>query len=118
MNSLLIYIAIFLGAYGIDMSTAFLHRKLKPNNFKRIESNQLFSACIEQKGIIKGIGTYIILSSTTSIILFLSVYITSRIIFSSTIYQSIMFSFLLLAVAHVFGTITNLLALLKKEQPN
>ena len=115
MNELIIYIAIFITAYVIDLSTALLHRKLKPNNFNRIEGNERFKNCIKQKGLVKGIGAYIILSSTESIVLFISVWLTSWIIFSATFYQSIMFSFLFMAIAHGLCTITNLLALIKKE---
>jgi len=115
MNELIIYIAIFITAYVIDLSTALLHRKLKPNNFNRIEGNERFKNCINQKGLVKGIGAYIILSSTESIVLFISVWLTSWIIFSATFYQSIMFSFLFMAIAHGLCAITNLLALIKKE---
>ena len=115
MNQLIIYIAIFITAYVIDLSTALLHRKLKPNNFNRIEGNERFKNCINQKGLVKGIGAYIILSSTESIVLFISVWLTSWIIFSATFYQSIMFSFLFMAIAHGLCAITNLLALMKKE---
>ena len=115
MNQLIIYIAIFITAYVIDLSTALLHRKLKPNNFNRIEGNERFKNCINQKGLVKGIGAYIILSSTESIVLFISVWLTSWIIFSATFYQSIMFSFLFMAIAHGLCAITNLLALIKKE---
>jgi len=115
MNQLIIYIAIFIAAYIIDISTALLHKKLKPNNFNRVEGNERFKKCINQKGLIKGIGAYIILSSTESIVLFISVYLISWIIFSATFYQSMMFSFLFMGVAHALCTITNLLALMKKE---
>ena len=115
MNQLIIYIAIFIAAYIIDILTALIHRKLKPNNFNRIEGNERFKNCINQKGLVKGIGAYIILSSTESIVLFISVWLTSWIIFSATFYQSIMFSFLFMAIAHGLCTITNLLALIKKE---
>ena len=115
MNQLIIYIAIFIAAYVIDILTALLHRKLKPNNFNRIEGNERFKNCINQKGLVKGIGAYIILSSTESIVLFISVWLTSWIIFSATFYQSIMFSFLFMAIAHGLCAITNLLALIKKE---
>ena len=116
MNNLIIYIAIFVAAYVIDILTALLHKKLKPNNFNRIEGNERFKNCISQKGLVKGMGAYIILSSTESIVLFISVYLTSWIIFSASIYQSICFSFLFMAVAHGLCTITNLLALMKKER--
>ncbi len=116
MNQLIIYIAIFIAAYVIDISTALLHRKLKPNNFQRIEGNERFKKCINARGVWKGICVYIFLSSTESIVLFASVWITSKLIFSATIYQSFMFAFLFMAVAHGLCTITNLIALLKKEK--
>ena len=118
MNNLIIYIAIFIAAYVIDILTALLHRKLKPNNFNRIEGNERFKKCLGQKGLIGGIFTYIILSSTESIVLFISVYLTSWIIFSASFYQSICFSFLFMAIAHGLCMITNLLALMKKEVVN
>jgi len=115
MNNLIIYIAIFIAAYILDILTALLHKKLKPNNFNRIEGNERFKNCLSQKGLIKGMGAYMILSSTESIVLFASVWITSWFIFSATFYQSLMFSFLFMGVAHALCTITNLLALMKKE---
>lgn len=116
MNNLIIYIAIFIAAYVVDILTALLHRKFKPNNFNRVEGNERFKNCINQKGLVKGMGAYIILSSTESIVLFISVYLTSWIIFGATFYQSMMFSFLFMAVAHALCTITNLFALMKKER--
>ena len=115
MNQLIIYIAIFVAAYIIDILTALLHRKFKPNNFQRIETNERFKNCINQKGLVKGMVAYMMLSSPDAIVLFISVYLTSWIIFSATFYQSMMFSFLFMAVAHALCTITNLLALMKKE---
>ena len=116
MNQLIIYIAIFIAAYVIDISTAMLHKKYKPNNFQRIEGNERFKKCINAKGFWKGMFAYIILSSSESIVLFASVWITAWFIFSATFYQSIMFSFLFMGVAHALCTITNLLALMKKER--
>jgi len=118
MNQLTIYITIFVAAYILDILTALLHKKLKPNNFNRIEGNERFKNCINQKGLVKGMVAYIILSSTESIVLFISVYFTSKIIFSASFYQSLMFSFLFMAFAHGLCMITNLLALLKKERIN
>jgi len=116
MIELLIYIGIFIAAYTADISTALLHRKLKPNNFQRIEGNERWKKCINQKGVWKGTGAYMILSSTESIVLFASVWITSKVIFGATFYQSLMFSFLFMAVAHVLCMLTNLYALTKKEK--
>jgi len=115
MIQLIIYIAIFLGAYTIDLGTALIHKKFKPNNFQRIEGNERFKKCINQKGLWKGILAYIILSTSESIILFVSVWITAWFIFSASFYQSMMFSFLFMACAHALCMITNLLALMKKD---
>jgi len=116
MNQLLIYIGIFLAAYTIDLSTGLLHRKLKPNNFQIYEGNERFKKCINQRGLWKGIWASIILSSTESIVLFASVWISAKIIFGVGFLESLPFSFLFMAVAHALCTITNLLALLKKEK--
>jgi len=118
MIQLLLIMGIFVLAYITDLSTALLHRKLKPNNFQRIEGNERFKKCINTKGIFKGIIAYIIISSTESIVLFISVWITAWFIFNASFYQSLMFSFLFMACAHGLCVITNLLALLKKEKIN
>jgi len=115
MNELMFYVVVFICVYIIDMLTALLHRRVRPNNFKRTEANGRFRKCLEQKGVLKGIGAYIILSSTETIILFLAVGFAANIIFDSTIVMGLMFTFLLLAIVHVLGTLTNLIALLKKD---
>lgn len=115
MNELLLYITIFIVFYIIDLATALLHRKMRPNNFKRVEANERFGKCLEQKGVLKGIGVYIILSSTQTIILFLAVGLAANIVFDSTIVMGLMFTFLLLAIVHVLGTFTNLIALFKED---
>lgn len=115
MNELLVYIIIFLVVYIIDLATALLHRYMKPNNFKKIEANERFRRCLEQKGVLKGVGVYIILSSTETIILFIAIGIAANIIFDSTIILGLMFTFLLLAMIHILGTFTNLIALLKSD---
>jgi len=115
MNELLIYIIVFVCVYIIDLATALLHRKMRPNNFKRTEANERFRKCLEQKGVLKGIGAYIILSATETIILFIAVLIAANVIFSSTIIRGLMFTFLLLAMVHILGTFTNLIALLRKD---
>jgi len=115
MNELLLYIVIFIVFYIIDLATALLHRKMRPNNFKMTEANGRFRKCLEQKGVLKGIGAYIILSSTETIILFLAVGFAANIVFDSTIVMGLMFTFLLLAIVHCLGTFTNLIALFKKE---
>ena len=115
MYELLLYVVIFIVFYIIDLATALLHRKMRPNNFKRVEVNVKFRKCLEQKGVLKGIGAYIILSSTETIILFLAVGFAANIIFDSTIVMGLMFTFLLLAIVHVLGTLTNLLALLRGD---
>lgn len=116
MKELLLYVAIFISIYIIDLLTALWHRKMRPNNFKLVEANTRFRKCLEQKGIIKGVGAYIILSSTESIILFLSVGIAARVIFDATISRGLMFTFLFLAMVHTLGTLSNLLALFKKDR--
>ncbi len=113
---LLLYIIIFSLVYIIDLCTALLHRKLKPNNFARIEANQRFKNCLEQRGIVKGILAYIILSTTESIILFISVGVAARVIFDATISRGLMFTFLLLTIVHTLRTLTNLIALFKKDK--
>jgi len=115
MYELLLYITIFIVFYIIDLATALLHRKMRPNNFKKVEANGRFRKCLEQKGVLKGIGAYIILSSTETIILFLAVGFAANIIFDSTIVMGLMFTFLLLAIVHVLGTFTNLLVLFKED---
>ena len=115
MNELLFYIVVFICVYIIDMLTALLHRRMRPNNFKRTEANGRFRSCLEQKGVMKGIGAYIVLSMTETIILFIAVGFAANIIFDSTIIMGLMFCFLLLAIVHILGTITNLIALLKKD---
>jgi len=115
MNELLLYVTIFIVFYIIDLATALLHRKMRPNNFKKVEANVKFRKCLEQKGFLKGVGAYIILSSTETIILFLAVGFAANIIFDSTIVMGLMFTFLLLAIVHVLGTLTNLLALFKER---
>ena len=116
MNQLILYIAIFIAAYTIDLSTALLHKKLKPNNFQRYEGNERFKKCINAKGVWKGIFAYIILSLTESIVLFASVWITAMIIFNASFLESLPFSFLFMAVAHGLCTLTNLIALMEKEK--
>ena len=118
MNQLILYILIFIAAYVIDISTAMLHKKFKPNNFQRIEGNERFKKCINAKGFWKGMFAYILISSSESIILFASVWITAWFIFGATFMESLPFSFLFMACAHGLCMITNLLALLKKEQIN
>ena len=113
---LLLYIIIFSLVYIIDLCTALLHRKLRPNNFARTEANQRFKKCIDQRGIVKGIGAYLILSSTESIILFVSVGIASRIVFGSTVATGLMFAFLFLSIVHGLGILTNVIALFKKDR--
>ncbi len=115
MKELLLYIAIFVAVYIIDLLTALLHRKMRPNNFKRVEANVLFSRCLEQKGILKGVGAYLILSSTGAIIFFLAAGIAAKVIFGATIPQILMFAFLFKAMAHVLGIASNLVALRKKD---
>lgn len=115
MNELLIYIIIFVIMYLIDLATALLHRYMRPNNFKRVEANERFRRCLEQKGVLKGIGAYIVLSLTETIMLFISVLIAANIIFDSTIVRRLMFTFLLLAIFHAIGAFTNLIALFKKD---
>jgi hypothetical protein len=115
MNELLIYIAVFIVAYIIDLATALIHRKVRPNNFKKTEGNERFRKCLEQKGIMKGIGVYMILSLTETIILFIAVLIAANIIFDSTIVTGLMFVFLLLTLVHILGALTNLIALCKKD---
>lgn len=112
---LLIYIIAFIAAYVIDMATALLHRKIRPYNFKRTEANERFRKCIEGRGVLKGIGAYMILSTTETIILFLAVGIAANIVFDSTIVMGLMFTLLLLAIIHILGTLTNLIALCKKD---
>jgi len=64
----------------------------------------------------KNLGSvWMILSSTETIILFIAVGFAANIIFDSTIVMGLMFTFLLLAIVHVLGTFTNLIALLKKD---
>lgn len=116
MNELILYIVIFITVYIIDLMTALLHRKMRPNNFKRVEANTRFRKCIEQRGVLKGVCVYLFLSTTESIILFLSVGFAARIIFDATIIRGLTFTFLFLAIVHVLGTITNLLALFKKDK--
>ena len=116
MDELLLYITLFIAVYFIDLATALLHRKMRPYNFKLTEANQRFRKCLEQRGILGGIYTYIILSSTEAIILFISVGVAARIIFDSTIKTGLMFTFLLLIIIHILGTITNLIALCKKDK--
>ena len=116
MNQIILYITIFIAAYVIDLLTALLHRKLKPNNFKISEANIRFRKSVEQYGVWKGIGVYMILSSTESIILFASVWIAAWLIFQANFYYAMTFAFALLSIAHVFGIATNLLALLKEER--
>ena len=115
MNQLIIYILIFLAAYVVDISTALIHRKFKPNNFQKYEGNERFKKCINQKGFWKGMFAYIFISSSESIVLFLSVWITAWFIFGATFLESLPFSFLFMACAHALCSITNLLALIKKE---
>lgn len=116
MNEPLIYFAIFVAVYIIDLLTALLHRKMRPNNFKRTESNLLFVRCLEQKGIIKGVFAYMILSTTKAILLFISIGIAAKIIFNATISGSLMFAFLLLTIFHILGISTNIIALFKKDR--
>ena len=118
MNNLILYIAIFIAAYIIDISTAMLHKKLKPNNFQRIEGNERFKKCINKLGFWKGMLSYIIISASESIVLFVSVWITAWFVFGATFLESLPFSFLFMGVAHALCTITNLLALMKKERVN
>jgi len=47
MNELLLYIAVFIVFYIIDLATALLHRKMRPNNFKTIEANEKFRKCLD-----------------------------------------------------------------------
>ena len=115
MNELLFYIIVFICVYIIDMMTALLHRYMRPNNFKRTEANERFRKCIESRGVVKGIGVYIVLSMTETIILFIAVGFAANIIFDSTIVMGLMFCFLLLAIVHILGTFTNLIALLKQD---
>ena len=57
-----------------------------------------------------------ILSSTESVILFAAVLGASKIVFDSTISRGFMFAFLFLTIVHVLGTLTNLIALFKKDK--
>ncbi len=116
MNELLLYVLLFVSVYIIDLATALLHRKIRPHNFKRVEANNRFRKCLEQRGIIKGIGVYLILSITESIILLISVLFATSIIFSSSLSTGLAFLFLWLSIVHVLGTLTNLIALFKKDR--
>jgi len=115
---MIIYILLFITAYTIDILTALLHKKIKPNNFKAFEANERFKKTINRFGLKKGIPIYILNSTTEWIILFFSVGVATKILFKTTISQGIELTFLIMVIFHIGGILTNLISLCKKERQN
>jgi len=115
-RKMILEIVLFIVFYSIDLSTALLHRFLKPKNFLKYESNMVFRRCLEKYGTWKGVKKYTLIHFFELIILFAAMCTATYFVFDATILEGIRFTFILLAAFHFLGMWTNLIATAFKKE--
>lgn len=110
-------ILIFLFLYHIDMFSAILVWKFKPNLFKVSEANEQFKRLLNKYSIPKAILNYtLVVSIQFVIIIVLAIFFTLKIITNQWEFlHALRFSLIFMCFLHLIGTLTNLLTLLKDE---
>ncbi len=104
--------------YLIDMSSAVIFWKVKPNLFNATETNHHFKNLLNRFSIPKAMVMYtLIVSLQFLIIVFVAVLLTSKIILGDwDLLLALKFTLVFMTFTHFLGMLTNLASLMKKEK--
>ena len=110
-------IAFYLLAYHIDMFSAIVFFKIKPNLFSRAETNTQLKALLNNNSVTKTYFKYtFIIALQYLILVYIGVLLTMKITTGDwTLISSINFTVVFMTIIHVLGFITNLGSMIKKE---
>ncbi len=110
-------VLIYIIMYHLDMFSAVVFWKVKPNLFSASETNQQLTNLLKKFKIPKAIMIYTLcVGLEYLIIVILAIFLTSRIIFGGwDIFFSLRFTFIFMTFVHFLGLLTNLGAMTKKE---
>lgn len=110
-------VLIYLVIYHIDMFSAIVFWKMKPNLFEASETNQQLKNLLKRFKVPKAVIVYTLcVGLEYLIIVTMALFLTTKIIFGDwDIILSLRFTFVFMTFVHAFGLLTNLGAMTKKE---
>lgn len=110
-------IIIYIVAYFIDMFSAILFWKKKPNLFEKAETNQQLKNLLKKFKIPKAILMYTLcVALEYFIIVCLAIFLSLRVINGEwDILFALRFTLVFMIFVHLLGTLTNIISMMKKE---
>ena len=110
-------ILIYIGMYFIDMSSAVVLWKMKPNLFDAAEANQQFKNLLKKYPVPKAILLYtLFVGLQYLVIVFFAIFLTSRIVLGNwDFFFALRFTLIFMIFVHFFGLLTNLTSMMKEE---